>query len=329
MTDDTSTYQLRWPFSAAATFVGLMWIAYGWSIWVAEGVSPSSGGMWLGSLTNEGYYVAGALRTDAVVHDHEWERLVSAIFLHIGFIHIIMNSAAILQMGRILEAFTTRGRCWLTLLFSGLCGSLTTVIWAQVTGQPNNSAGASGAGCGIGTALIVLSRGIPALTEFRKQMVTWVVVMLALGLTPMISGSGHAGGAIGGALAGLLIARRGSMRLANDSYSQNLGRLTVVMTLCFVAAVAVNAWHAPQRKADIAEIDAAVLDVFGWLDAGAVPDVHEWEAHLESLKLPSRLDYERRWLINCVRTLENAKGVKIPADVAEHVRDQLRILRGK
>ena len=128
--DEGSTYELRWPFSAAATFVGLMWIAYAWSIWVAKGTNPHTDGMMLGSLTGAGYYVAGATDTLSIVHDGAWERLISGIFLHGGFLHIIMNSAAILQLGRILEAFSTRGRCWFTLLFSGLCG-----CWPSSSGR--------------------------------------------------------------------------------------------------------------------------------------------------------------------------------------------------
>jgi membrane associated rhomboid family serine protease len=325
MAEDTSTFELRWPFSASATFVGLMWIAYAWSIWAAGGVEMKGGILGFGALPNDGYYVAGALSTEAVLEGREWERIVSAIFLHIGFLHILMNSAAILQLGRVLEIFTTRGRCWFTLLFSGLCGSLASILWAMITGKPSASAGASGAGCGLGTALIVLSRGIPALTEFRNQMITWTVVMLGLGLTPMISGTGHVGGAIGGVLAGLVVRRRGSMQMASDGYARLLDRLTVVLTLVFAAALAVNAWKATGRRAAIDELRVAVNDVHGWLDAGKAPDPSDWIRNLESLDLWGPQGRRRDALVGVaegLREVQQATGT-IPPIAAEVARLRL------
>jgi membrane associated rhomboid family serine protease len=324
--DEGSTYELRWPFSAAATFVGLMWIAYAWSIWVAKGTNPHTDGMMLGSLTGAGYYIAGATDTASIVRDGTWERLISGIFLHGGFLHIIMNSAAILQLGRILEAFSTRGRCWFTLLFSGLCGGLAVLIWAQITGTPQNAVGASGAGCGLGTAMIVLSRGIGPLAEFRKQMITWVVVMLAIGAIPIISGTAHVGGAIGGALAGLIIGRRGSVQF-NDRYSKLLDRAAVLLTLVFVVALALNAWRATQRRAAREEIGTAVEDVYGWLHSGEIPDTAAWKMQLEKLHLPARYAFVRGTLIGIVEHLAGNDGGRVTPAEAEDTRAMLERLR--
>ena len=324
--DEGSTYELRWPFSAAATFVGLMWIAYAWSIWVAKGTNPNTDGIMLGSLTSAGYYIAGATDTMSIVRDGTWERLISGIFLHGGFLHIIMNSAAILQLGRILEAFSTRGRCWFTLLFAGLCGALAVLVWAQITGKPQNAIGASGAGCGLGTALIMLSRGIAGLAEFRKQMITWVVVMLAIGAIPIISGTAHVGGAIGGALGGLIIGRRGSVQF-NDRYSKLLDRATVLLTLVFVVALALNAWRATQRQAAREEIVVAVDDVYGWLHAGEIPDTASWRTQLEKLELPARYASVRRALIEIVAQLSGTDGGRVTSTEAEHTRALLERLR--
>jgi membrane associated rhomboid family serine protease len=328
MAGDTSTFELRWPWSAAATFVGLMWIAYAWSIWAGGGIDAGSQGMMMGSLSGMGYYVTGAIDTRAIVRDREWERLVSGIFLHGGFLHIIMNSAAILQLGRVLEMFTTRGRCWLTLLVSGLCGSVATVVWAELTGTPQMSIGASGAGCGLGAALIVLSRGVAGLGEFRRQMITWVAVMLAFGLIPMISGTGHLGGALGGALAGLALRKRGSMRMANDRYSGGLDLATKVLTLVFFAALAVNVWRTNERKADFAVLDEAANAVYGWLEDGKLPDLGPWRANLEGLELPSLMDREREGLLALVDQVEKLEPGALGAN-AEAIREAMEMIRGR
>jgi membrane associated rhomboid family serine protease len=296
-----------------------MWVAYGWSIWVARGMDPESRGMWIGSLTGEGYVVAGALLPWAITERHEWERLVVSIFLHGGFLHILMNSAAILQLGRVLEAFTTRGRAWFTLLFSGLCGSLVTWIWAGITGKTATlSIGASGAGCGIGAALIVLSRGIPQLTEFRKQMITWVVVMLAMGLIPMISGTGHAGGAAGGAIAALIVGRRGSVRLASDRWSRGIDLATVAITVSFVIALAVNAWRVPARRVWVAsesEVAAAARDLYDWMREGVPDDAGAWVERVSALDLGPPYSGERDELVAIARRLEARDGALKREDV--------------
>jgi membrane associated rhomboid family serine protease len=288
--------RFRWPYSAAATFVGLMWIGYAWSIWAAQGIEADSQLLEIGRLTRVGYYIAGDLNTAAVLQDHEWERAVSAIFLHFGFFHIFMNSAAILQMGRILEAFTSRGRCWFTLLVSGLLGSLATVLWAKITGVPTSSVGASGAGCGLGTAMVVLSRGVEPLAEFRKQMITWVIVMLGLGLLPMISGTGHAGGAIGGVVAGLIVGRRGFMRMKVDRYAKLIDVLALVLTLLYAGALVYNASRVPERRLGIANETAlreAEDDVRRWRREGVPADVDAWVSRMNAMQLDG-VEAERR-----------------------------------
>jgi membrane associated rhomboid family serine protease len=248
-----------------------MWIYYGWSLWVGHGLGSSGGGLWMsGGLSGFGYRVAGSLDTLEVLHRGQWERVIACIFLHGGLLHILMNSAAILQLGRVLEMFTTAGRCWLTLLISGVCGSLATLVWSLITKEPGNAIGASGAACGLGTALIVLNHGVKSgpLAEFRKQMIVWVVLVLALGFAPMISGSGHAGGAIGGVIAGLLIKRRGSVRLEIDSYSRFLSLLTALLTFVYIAALAINTVRAPERRelfVNALELRGAFEEVATWV----------------------------------------------------------------
>jgi membrane associated rhomboid family serine protease len=331
---DPASLARRWPYSAAATFVAIMWIAYAWAIWVAGGVSAHGGGLFIGRLTAGGYDIAGQLDTEAIVEHGAWERLISGIFLHGGIVHILFNSAAILQLGRILEAFTTRGRCWLTLLISGLCGSLMTVAWAGLTAHPALAVGASGAAAGLGTALLVLSLGIPALEEFRKQVTVWVVVVLAMGLIPMISGTGHFGGAIGGAIAGLLVRRRGTMVVRNDPYSRRLDLLTAALTALFLVALVLNAASAPARKADFERIDARIDDVYAWIDQGRFPpDVDAWVESFRSEDLHSLAAQSRAWILTAVDLIErsgNGGGMhpKV-ADVARNLLSNAQAIRGE
>ena len=175
--------------------------------------------------------------------------------------------------------------------------------------------------------MIVLSRGIGPLHEFRKQMITWVVVMLAMGAIPIISGTGHVGGAIGGALAGLIIGRRGSVQF-NDRYSKFLDRAAVLLTLVFVVALSLNAWRATQRRAAREEIGTAVEDVYGWLHSGEIPDTAAWRTQLANLDLPARYAFVRGALIEIVEQLAGNDGGRVTPAEAEDTRAMLERLRG-
>lgn len=316
----------RWPYSAPVTFVGLMWTTYAWSIWMAGGIDmrPS---FWMGGLKGAGYWLTGSVYTPSVTHDQEWERLVSAIFLHGGFVHILFNSSAILQLGGVLERFTTPARCWFTLLLSGLCGSLATVAWAVISGTPNNAVGASGAASGVGAALIVLSRGIPSLEEFRKQMITWVGITLLMGFMPMISGTGHFGGAVGGAVAGVLIARRGSLELRRDRYGRALLAATVVLALVFAAALALNAKRTLDRRAASEQMAAATNEVHIWLDEGVVTGFVAWREQVAAVRLPGIFEPSRLSLIHLGEQLSVMPGGAIDTKTAEEARLWIRGLR--
>ena len=56
-------------------------------------------------------------------------------------LHIVLNMAALYQTGRIVERMFGSLQFLLLYLFSGLCGSMVSILWHAAS----NSAGASGA----------------------------------------------------------------------------------------------------------------------------------------------------------------------------------------
>ncbi len=285
-----------WPFPAAQTFVGACWIYYVFSLWLGHGIAKG-GGLFLGSPTNPAFRAAGWLDPVAVVQGGEWERLVTAVLLHGGLLHIIFNSSAILQLGTILEMFTSRSRAFLVLFVSGLTGSLTSVLWAKfvpllhlsgslahIFGGGGFSVGASGAGCGLGAALVALHWGAKdgPLAEFRKQIMTWLIVWLALGFVPQISGTGHLGGAIGGALTGWLLSKRGSVEIiGRDRLSAFLRIACIVLAVAYVGAAGFRMIQAPGRYRQINEQSLLLSEfdkVGGWFRSGppATDEVAGW-----------------------------------------------------
>jgi len=147
--------------------------------------------------TGNQLYENGVLFGPAVA-DGDWWRLVTAMFLHYGVLHLGMNMLVLWIIGPPLEDYFGHWRYALVYLVSGLAGSAGALIWS-----PNAlTVGASGAIWGImGAALVLEARRI---WVFGGQAMGLVVFNLIFTLLiPGISIGGHIGGLIGGGLCAL------------------------------------------------------------------------------------------------------------------------------
>ena len=66
----------------------------------------------------------GAMNNYAVVAGHQWWRLITAQFLHIGIWHLVSNIVMIYYMGLIIEPMLGHWRFLLIYLLSGVGGNL-------------------------------------------------------------------------------------------------------------------------------------------------------------------------------------------------------------
>ena len=142
----------------------------------------------------------GAKVNELIEQGQVW-RLFTAMFLHIGVIHLLFNLYALNSLGPLVEGFFGHRRFLVVYLIGGLFGSLASYIFSAVP-----SAGASGAIFGlIGAATVYFlryqnnfgARGRAIL----QNMVIVIVINLIFGLSmPGIDNWGHIGGLIGGAL---------------------------------------------------------------------------------------------------------------------------------
>jgi len=139
----------------------------------------------------------GALQGAAIFYDGEWYRLVTAMFLHAGVLHIAFNMLALYWLGTVVEQALGTWRFLLVYFVSGLAGSAGALL---LTGPLAVTVGASGAIFGILGSLLVLE--YVATGTFAGQAMALIVLNLALTLTiPNISIGGHLGGLVGGILA--------------------------------------------------------------------------------------------------------------------------------
>ncbi len=138
-----------------------------------------------------------------LIIEGEWWRLFSAMFLHIGFLHLVMNSLALFYLGGAVERMYGTIRFLIIYFGAGLFGSLASFAFNEQV-----SAGASGAIFGCFGALLYF--GTVHKKLFFRTMGKNVLFVLALnivfGLTmPMVDNGAHIGGLIGGFLASALV----------------------------------------------------------------------------------------------------------------------------
>ena len=143
------------------------------------------------------------------VRQGEYWRLVTSMFLHGGFFHLLVNAWALFQLGPLFELLLGSGRLLLVYFASGIAGSFASVLF-----NDNPSVGASGAIFGLMGALIAFllrRREIltPAAKSLLGQLVMWAGINIVLGTSsPQIDNAAHLGGCAAGLLFGFLLQPR-------------------------------------------------------------------------------------------------------------------------
>lgn len=152
-----------------------------------------------GSSTSLLTLVEFGAKYDPLIYQGEWWRFFTAIFLHIGLLHLIMNSIALFYLGVAVERIYGTSRFIAIYVIAGLFGSISSFAFnSQI------SAGASGAIFGCFGALLFF--GVIHRKLFFRTMGVNLIVILVINLgfgfmVPMIDNSAHIGGLIGGFLA--------------------------------------------------------------------------------------------------------------------------------
>ena len=127
-------------------------------------------------------------------------RLFTAMFIHYGAIHLLMNMWALWVLGRPLEALLGRVRFLALYLLAGLGGNVA----AYLISPDSLSAGASTAIFGLFAALFILLRRMGRDTSGILPVI--IINLVFTFAVPNISKAGHIGGLITGALVGAALA---------------------------------------------------------------------------------------------------------------------------
>ena len=185
---------------------------------VARGAS-----LWMPTLDQLMFW--GADRPNNVLVYGEWWRIVTAMFVHVGILHLATNMWCLWNLGLLAEPLMGSFGLFAAYILTGAAGNLLSTFYNWVwpvrdaTGAMyfQAGAGASGAVFGIAGVLIILlkSNRLPVppqeLRKLRKSVIYFAAINLVIGLSVNF-GSGFTGVSIdnsahiGGFSSGLLFA---------------------------------------------------------------------------------------------------------------------------
>lgn len=174
----------------------------------------------LWSVGGEATYRLGMSAPYGIYIRHEWYRLITAMFLHGGLIHIGFNMMALMQLGPALEELYGSARFFFLYIFTGAFGFLLSSFIG------NNSLGASGGLLGLVGAMLAITskRGGAYMRELRSRLVSNVVILFVLGFMGMgIDNWAHGGGLAAGFVLGKIFADRQPMNVRERQVANALG----------------------------------------------------------------------------------------------------------
>ncbi|WP_102274568.1 rhomboid family protein [Cytobacillus massiliigabonensis] len=166
----------------------------------------------VGSSTDTSTLIKYGAKFNPLILEGEWWRFFTPIILHIGILHLLMNTVSLYYLGTVIERIFGKSRFLLIYLIAGFGGSIASFIFS-----PSLSAGASGAIYGLFGALLYFGVIYPQL--FFRTMGFNLLLILGINLMfgfsmPSIDMAGHIGGLIAGFLAAGIVHFPKKKRLA-------------------------------------------------------------------------------------------------------------------
>lgn len=194
-------------------------------------------------------------------------RLLTSMFLHIGWLHLALNMYMLAIFGPLVERLFGTLRFSLVYLLSGLIGSLTSALYNAYQEQLVVAAGASGALMGIAGAFVGYSLlsgehdDEQERANTRGPLVQTIGINLALGfINPAVDNACHVGGLLGGALLGAAFAL--------GSHQGNGARRLAATIGITAASLLLVAWGVRQHPEGLEELKkAATAELAGLRDA--------------------------------------------------------------
>jgi|GEM_PF-524816 len=150
----------------------------------------------------------GAKQNNLIVEQHEYWRLVTSIFIHIGIIHLLLNNYALWIIGQEIERIYGSARFVILYLATGIVGSIGSYVFnPQAT-----SAGASGSIFGLFGVMAAFAfryrKEIPEFLsrEIKRRVIPIILINLIFGFSVrIVDNSAHIGGLLSGIALALIV----------------------------------------------------------------------------------------------------------------------------
>ncbi|MGN1266315.1 MAG: rhomboid family intramembrane serine protease, partial [Dorea sp.] len=164
----------------------------------------------------------GAMYVPYMLEMKEYYRLVSSMFLHFGFEHLMNNMLLLAVIGWNLELEIGKVKFLIIYFVSGLCGNVLSALLDLQTGDYAVSAGASGAIFGIiGALLYVAIRNRGRIGEISgKGLLFMIGLSLYFGFTSEgVDNLAHIGGVLSGFLLAVLLYWKRKRKTSDASWN--------------------------------------------------------------------------------------------------------------
>jgi rhomboid protease GluP len=218
------------PVTTALLVANLLMFGVEWMALAAQGQGGGLSILW--GMGGESTYRLGISSPYGIYYLHQWYRLITAMFLHGGLIHIGFNMMALMQLGPALEELYGSSRYFFLYIFTGAFGFLVSSLLGT------NSLGASGGLLGLIGAMLAITtkRGGAYMRELRSRLISSVVFLFVLGFMGMgIDNKAHLAGLASGFVLGKIFADRQPMTERERQVANALGWLAGIAVIASFA----------------------------------------------------------------------------------------------
>lgn len=218
------------PVTTALLVANLMMFGVEWMATAAQGKGGGLSILW--GMGGEATYRLGMSAPYGIYVQHQWYRLITAMFLHGGLIHIGFNMMSLMQLGPALEELYGSGRYFFLYIVTGAFGFLASSFIGHY------SLGASGGLLGLVGAMLAITskRGGSYMRELRSRLISSVVILFVLGFMGMgIDNWAHGGGLASGFVLGKIFADRQPMNEREKQIANALGWLAGLVVIASFA----------------------------------------------------------------------------------------------
>lgn len=205
----------------STTFLGLNFFLFAIQLMFTIQAGEAGGMNILWHADSAGSIKLGMLYPYLIFFYHQYWRLITAMFLHGGLIHIGFNMMTLMQFAPAVEELYGSPRFLFLYTFSGAFGFLLSALTGHF------SYGASGALLGVIGAVLAITtkRGGAYMRDLRSRLISSLVFLFAVGIFGFlpIDNWAHGGGLAAGFVLGKLFVDREPMNNSEKLRAQILG----------------------------------------------------------------------------------------------------------